>query len=216
MAQRVRDTLQGSPRWFDYINNSSEVIPAGAVLRVSSAAAHTSQGQTRPAYTVAKPDAVGAQFRHAINDLDRVPAGGYGRCTFEGPVLALYDDAGGTPGLGEAWGPNNNSWKLTKRIGGFVIDQTSTNGTTLTLVTVRFAPWLYCYGNLDGDLAHAGSATLSVYDSSGDTTYNVTVYDPSKIGSGKEIVSGSRIDAVWSTQDNRWTLNTSAVCPTTA
>jgi len=214
MARRSEETLHGANDWYDFVNNSSEVIPAGAILRVSSASPHVSQGVTRPALIVDQSDEVGAQYRHAVNSLNRVPVGGYGECCFRGPCYALYDTADGTPGLGQAWGPNTNSWKLRKRIGGFVVDQISTNGQQVQLAVVRFAPWLYCYGKLDGDLAHGGSATASVWDTTGDTTFNVTVYDEDFIGSGDEIVTGARVHMNWSTLDEHWILIGSDTCPT--
>lgn len=216
MARSPRKNLVSALRWHDYKNDTSEVIPAGAILRVSSATPNVSQGQSRPAFLVGKPDAVGSQYRHAVNALNRVPAGGYGQLTFEGPVFAKYETGDGTPALGEAWGPNNNEWVLRKRIGGFVVDQVSTNGTTAGVMVVRFAPWLYTYGKLDADIAHASSATASVWDSNGDTTFNVTVYDPGLIGTGKEIVSGSWVHAHWNTLDNHWILTGASACPSTA
>jgi hypothetical protein len=71
---------------------------------------------------------------------------------------------------------------------------------------------------LDGDLAHGGSATASVYTASAgtetDSGVNVTVYDFDHIGSGKEIVSGTKIYIA--NINGYWYVINTAVCATTA
>jgi hypothetical protein len=71
---------------------------------------------------------------------------------------------------------------------------------------------------LDGDLAHGGSATASVYianaGTESDTGENVTVYDFGLIGSAKEIVSGTKIFIA--SVNGYWYVIAAGVCPTTA
>lgn len=70
---------------------------------------------------------------------------------------------------------------------------------------------------LDGDLAHSGSATASVYTASAgtesDSGENVTVYDFDHIGSGKEIVSGTKV--IIANIQGFWYVINAAACATT-
>lgn len=215
MKRHLQETAKYKLRWHEFVNDSGEEIPAGAILRLSSGTLDTSYTGS-DALRMGKPNAVGSQGQHYVNGLNRVGIGKRGLCCFQSLCLALYDSSSGTPALGEAWGPNNGSWKLVKRIGGYKVVALPTNGQTAGLMVVRRAPWTYGYGVLDGDIAHGGSATVSVHDSSGDTTFNITVYDEDFIGSGKEIVSGSRVHYDWAELDERFILTGSNVCPTTA
>ena len=214
MALPFEEQFDGSIRWYEVYNNTSETIPPRSVVKVTGL--NTSNGVTRPALLAGKPDGVGSQGQHMVTGPVPIGQGKYGRACKEGLCLCAYSAADGTPSVSTAWGPNNNEWVLRKRIGGYRIRALSTQGQTIGVAVVELAPWTIAYGTLDGDLAHAGSATVSVYDSTGDTTFNLTVYDHSKIGTGKEIVTGSRIDFGWMELDQRWALLGSAVCPTTA
>jgi hypothetical protein len=64
------------------------------------------------------------------------------------------------------------------------------------------APSIYLVGTLDGALALAGSATMSVYDEDSwtDTTWNLTVY-ASRLGA---VASGKKVLAEWSRRRQKW------------
>jgi hypothetical protein len=216
MARPFQDSLLGGLRPFEFINSSGETIPPGGCIRISSASPNVSNGAARPALVAGKPDTVGSQGQHFFNGLERVPDGKGGIAYKESLCFAAFESGDGTPALSEAWGPVSTGWKLRKRVGGFRIRAVSTNGQAMGLAVIEFAPWIYTYGKLDGDLAHGGSATVSVWDTTGDTTFNIIVYDEDFIGSGKEIVSGARIHAQWNELDQHWILTGSDTCPTTA
>ena len=214
MALPFEEQFDGSIRWYEVYNNTSETIPPRSVVKITGL--NTSNGVTRPALLAGKPDGVGSQGQHMVTGPVPIGAGKYGRACKEGLCLCAYSTADGTPSVSTSWGPNNNEWVLRKRIGGYRIRALSTQGQTINVAVVELAPWLFAYGNLTADLAHGGNANTSVYDTSGDTTFDVTVYDEDFIGTGKEIVSGSRIHFSWSELDQHWILSGSAVCPTTA
>jgi hypothetical protein len=69
---------------------------------------------------------------------------------------------------------------------------------------------------LDGDLAHGGSATASVYianaGTESDTGENVTVYDFDMIGSGNEIVATTKVFIA--NVNGYWYVINAAACAT--
>lgn len=107
-------------RWLPFRNDSGETIPGGAVLRPTSVIDHDGAA----IITVAKPNR--SSGLHYINGPFQVEAyvggnEGYGNCSGDLPLFALYDGAVDTPALGEEWGPKLNSWKLDEYGLGFVI-----------------------------------------------------------------------------------------------
>lgn len=91
--------------------------------------------------------------------------------------------------------------------------------TGVQLLPVRFAASMQIkIAVLDGDLAHGGSATASVYTASAgtesDSGENVTVYDFDMIGTGKKIASGTKVFI--GNVNGYWYVIASAACPTTA
>ena len=79
--------------WVPVTNTTDEVIPSGAVARVTGVSGGTFQ--------LAKPDADSDPYvvvvgRHAI------PAGKGGRGTFDPRAIAAYDPADGTPAVGDS------------------------------------------------------------------------------------------------------------------
>ena len=108
-AQEEQDMI----RWLSCRNDSSsEEIPAyGAVRPVSVDDDGT--------LVVAEPDE-DSQWVYLAGP-EPIPASGYGRCTADAPVFALYDSGDGTPALDEAWGAASGSYQLAKDNTGFVI-----------------------------------------------------------------------------------------------
>jgi hypothetical protein len=72
----------------------------------------------------------------------------------------------------------------------------------------------FFYGKLDGALAAAGSATVSIWRWTGsawaDTTANLTVYAPPLLASGS-IASGKWVRIEWCFDSTRWEV-VSAEC----
>lgn len=116
-------------RWIPCFNNSSgEEIPAHAAVRPVS----VDEDQI---LTVAKPNADN-QWAYIVGP-EPIAASGYGRCTADAPITALYDSGDGTPALDEDWGAENGSYKLAKTKTGFVIQ--GGNDTDLETTYVRRA-----------------------------------------------------------------------------
>ena len=174
-------------------------------------------GTARRALTVAQSTATGAQHSHGFNTGITLDASNHGWAQPGPPWLALYDTADGTPVAGESWGPISGSWKLRKRVGGFAALGVETIAS-VGYVWVMPAPFLLGKGRLDGDLATGGSATVSVYDENGDTTYNITVFDADEamIATGDELVAGIDIIFGWLPTHREYHLINADTCPTTA
>ena len=116
-------------RWVSCKNDSGEIVPAGAVMRVSGYEADTNS------IKVAKPNADG-QTDVCINGPTPIAVDGYGNCTFDlesGPGTVAYDTADGTPAFDETWGAENGSWKLNSSKGGFRVFGKPTGATGLVI-----------------------------------------------------------------------------------
>lgn len=115
-------------RWLAAVNDSGEELPACAAVVVDSSG---DQGQ----FTVSKPTTDGEHVWIAgpIGALD----GDQASVTNDFPTLAYYDDADGTPAVGETWGAGAGSWKLRKNKAGFRV--CGTPDTDLKLVQVERA-----------------------------------------------------------------------------
>lgn len=84
---------------------------------------------------------------------------GWGICSIDFPNFALYDAAGGTPGLYATWGPKSGSWKLTKDYTGFKTLGGSKEGRVLVVHEPGTGAWI---GVLQGALAYGSSATVQI------------------------------------------------------
>jgi|GEM_PF-6412912 len=121
----------GRYHWLESLNGQGSEIPGFALVRISAV-------DTSGVLTVAQPSADG-QDCYIAGPLPIVTAG-YGLVTRSEPVYALYDEADGTPALGEVWGAGASSYKLKKGKPGFVIHGGHVDGRVLVRrcrITVR-------------------------------------------------------------------------------
>ena len=195
-------------------NGGSDEIPAYGICRILTGA--PALPNARRATNVGKPDTYGARLdSHLINGPIPISAGEHGWAQPYPPYTVLYDTAA-TPAFGESWGPINASYKATKRSAGYRVNGilSSTNAT----MHVMPNHFILGKGRLDGDLASGGSATVSVYDENGDTTYNITVFDADEamIATGDELVAGIDIIFGWLPTHREYHLINADTCPTTA
>ena len=119
-----------------FINESGEVIPKFAVLKITEVEA-TGDRDLR----ATKPNGTSTNCTFALN-LDRSVADEQdGTCTNAYGAWALYDDAN-TPAPGEEWGPDSD-WLLHKGKGGYVIvggaEDFTVGATTYRRVRVSLA-----------------------------------------------------------------------------
>lgn len=180
-----------STRWLPFRNDSSETIPAFAVLRVTGCVTVSNQN----VLTVAKPDGTNAVV--AFNGPQPVASGDYGECTQDFPAQALYDTADGTPSNGNARGPGNGTWKLVASDDIYTVVGTVDTTTFPRVYIVPAQQAALCkLGVLDADLTYGGTVTVSIYagtqNSEVDTGENVTAAC-FLLQAGDSIASGSRV-----------------------
>lgn len=160
--------------WEVFKNQSSEEIPAHAVMRTES----VTSWDNRIILEATKPNTYGSYWSHRINGPTAVAAGRYGLCRLGGIAAALYDAADGTPNAGDLWGPRSGSWKLRKDTPGWRIV-----GNTISPITfVIHQPQQTVVGKTDAAHNKATTGTVSVYWSSSggsltDTNQDLTAYN---------------------------------------
>lgn len=96
--------------WVPVYNTTNETIPSGAVARVT--------GVTDGVLQLAKPNAAG-DTKVIVVGLTSVPAGKYGRGTFDPRAVAAYDPADGPPAAADQLGSASGSWYLVAGNAGF-------------------------------------------------------------------------------------------------
>ena len=94
-------------RWLPYRNDSGEIVPPYALLRVTGVA--TVNGQTM--HTVAKPNASTTHLVWAFNDGASVAVDGIGLLTFDSPAVAKVN-TGVVPTAGAKYGPSSGQWYI--------------------------------------------------------------------------------------------------------
>src|SRR5574341_2013721 len=110
---RTRSDPISKVRWLECKNNSgSLVIPAFGLVRVVSV-------DTDGVLTVDRPS-TDSEFC-LVNGPTDIAASGYGACTNDFPVHALYETGDGTPTGGQEWGAGAASYKLRSGKAGFRI-----------------------------------------------------------------------------------------------
>ena len=192
-------------RWLEFRNDSSEVVPAFGILRITGSITHRRQTVLK----VEQSNTHGSQFLHAVNGPQEVSASRYGLCTLDFPAVARYDDGDGTPAFGEAWGPRNGGWKLRKSTSGFQV--VGNPDTDASVVLVTHSPMLSFVGQTDASINKGTSGTISIYagplGSESDTTDNMSgVYNRfANVGSGKWV------RCQWNHDRQQWEL-VSAEC----
>ena len=184
-------------RWLPFRNDSGETAPAFGVMRITGAVAV--EGQT--VITIAKPNTAFANVLVApfvlINAGFDVADGAYGSGTLDLPTFALYDSADGTPNVGEAWGPENGSWKLNrKRIGFLTLGGLTTDNRVGVVRSV--VGTVVRIGKLVTALSAGGTATMNLWDASPGPDLEVvdaTVYSVADwcLGPSESIAAGKKI-----------------------
>lgn len=144
--------------WFEFQNQNAAQVPAFGLMRVTGI---TVVEAGRVVITCDQPNAYGSQYAHMVNGDTPVSQNDYGVCTRFGLFPALYDNADGTPGFGDLWGPRNGTWKLKKNTGGFFVYGVPNSSAFLALV--QAAPMLSARGTIASDIAAGASGTLTVF-----------------------------------------------------
>jgi len=99
-------------RWMEFRNDSSEVIPAFALIRITNLFLE----EDNEVLIGVKPSADEDQTFAANFSFD-VPVGGFGRCSMDQPWRLLTEDYAVVNG--ESWKHQNNSWKVRPGEGDF-------------------------------------------------------------------------------------------------
>lgn len=191
---RQVDTL----RWMPFKNESSETVPAHAVMRITG----TQKGSTSRSLLL-KCDKPSTSFKriYAVNGHSPVAAGRYGTCTyaFDGPVMVAYE--GGTPAVDEGWGVKPGSWKINKNYPvGFTCQGYNNTEKSVTFAVQQ--PINTFIGKLNGTLSVGGSAAVSVWkgtanSESDETGLDVTCYDWLMKSGATAIASGKKVVVKW-------------------
>lgn len=95
-------------RWLPCRNDSVEIVPAYACVRVTSVS--TIDGQI--IYTIVKPTNDAAHRAYGLNSALPVAVGGYGLITMDSPSIAKVQ-SGDAPVNSQRWGPTANEWHLS-------------------------------------------------------------------------------------------------------
>lgn len=190
------------PDTMRFRNDSGEIIPACAVMRVTGIEVVA----TRATATVAKPSST-FQRLYLVNGGWSVAINGYGEGTWLSEAnYVLYNTSSGTPAYGESWGPKNGQWTLEKYRYGFTILGGNTgSGSTAKTGAIQHQVNGFI-GKTDASHALDATGTISIYDGNEvDTSDNMTGVD-NLFGA---VASGKFVDVSW--RGGRWFL-TSARC----
>jgi len=124
----------GPVNWQPFVNDSSETIPANAVVRLSNSTFDSLQDATGGAvisrvYHAVKPDTTFG--RYAINSSLQVAAGESGFLCLEGPCEQAFES--GTVTIGGGYGPKPGQWTLSKGYPATTIADGTTNSESKRL-----------------------------------------------------------------------------------
>lgn len=156
----LKNTLQANARanqegyvadGVPFHNNSGELVPAYAVMRVESIA--------NEIHEIAKPNTT-FKCRYLVNGPDAVAIDGYGVGTWlENSDKVLYDT--GTPAIDEEWGAKSGQWSLAENRPGFLI----TGDADTTAMTVRAKQHLVTNlkGKPDSNISKGSTGTVSIW-----------------------------------------------------
>lgn len=138
-------------------NNSGELIPAYAVMRVESVS------ETTDVHEVVKPNTT-FKSRYLVNLETAIPIDGTGHATWlDRSANVLYNSSSGSPAIDEEWGVKSGQWTLEKNRPGFLI--TGGNDTNGTDYWTRAKQHLVTMlkGKPDADIAKGATGTVSIY-----------------------------------------------------
>ena len=190
--QRQRDDRapfrdSGPVNWQPFVNDSSETIPANAIVRISGTTFDPLMDATSGGaciavvYHAVKPDTT--LGRYAINSSLQVAAGESGLLRFEGPCEQAFDS--GTVTIGSGYGPKPSQWTLSKGYPSTTIADGTTNSETKRLFG-SFNQLTTVIGKAGSDISaksgeSPGSGTVNAwYNSAGtfaDSTMTFTGYN---------------------------------------
>lgn len=166
----------GQNRWLAFLNSSGEAIPPFAVMQIDGT---DDSDPSRPVIKVKKPEGFGAEHLYLINGLTQVEDGEQSLGTRDVPTYVLFEPESDDPALGEAWGPQADSWKIHRNGSGFQI----LGGVKDDKIFVVQQSLAIIEGFLDDDLSPRDDATLAVHINDGteliETDVTVTVVDRS-------------------------------------
>lgn len=194
---RVKDLDQ--PRYYPVLNDSGEIVPPYAVMRIYST--ETRAGRTR--CIIRKPN-TDFQRLYLVNGPQRIGIDKTGSGHFD--IAYALCESSVSPLLTQSWGAVVDSWKLrAHRPGFFLLGNYQGDGDAQRAI-VRPQEVLEVWGTLDGSLSQGGSATMSVFFRDGgswtDSTMNITVYDRLLKSGATAISSGKWVVASW--YGDRW------------
>ena len=162
-------------QWVRFRNDSGDVIPGGAVIKLTGFEAD----DENPFFKAEQSDAFGAQASHAINDNYSVGVDRYGLCCLGQLIPAVCESTDGTPAFGEVWGPRAGGWNLRKNTGGFrIMSEGYVGDESKTRALVLPEPWWRFRGTLVADSLKGTTATVNVFslasDAYSDTGVDIT------------------------------------------
>jgi hypothetical protein len=155
--------------WIPVKNGREQTIPPFGVMQIKE----MELIEGRPTLVVERPDG-NLQRHYLINDFTQIKQDGFGRGTYDA-YFALVET--GEPTYGEGWGIQKDKFALKKGHPGFIalgcfIDEGGVKKAVFQPSEINNG-----MGKLDDDLAPEGSATVSVWSDTADTTINVGVTD---------------------------------------
>jgi hypothetical protein len=115
-------------RWQTVLNGAGEQIPAWGLVKISAS-------DVAGVFTGQKPATDGERVWIAAGM--EINTDEQGSVTADFPAWALYDEADGTPAIGETWGAGASSFKLRKDKAGFRV--CGDPDTTLRIVPVELS-----------------------------------------------------------------------------
>ena len=185
-------------------NDSSEVMPAGGLGRVTGYGSHGGEQY----WTVDKPNTDFHRW-YIVNGPLPIAAGAAGAGHI-GPIAQVaYDTNEGTPGIEESWGAKSGQWTLVKDRPGFTIigvrdladdDLVECIQQSVNMITGKADATITAGSSGTVSIHFAASASASEYDVTGNLKW---MHNSEDISLGKQV----KMDWI----DGRW-LITGAEC----
>lgn len=182
------EVFYGGPTGIPFRNQSGEIIPAYACMRITGG---VESGSTQ-IVTVSKPSTT-FQRLYLINGPSQVAVGADGTGTWlSDAAYVLYET--GTPAYGESWGPKASQWSLVKWRYGFTIIGTTAGsiGEGTARVWAKQDEVDEVYGQTTGSWALDAAGNVDLYDGNNaaisSTTISATNRFVTSIASGKKVI----------------------------
>ncbi len=164
----------GGPSVIRFKNASGLDVPEFGLMQISGAILDSVTGEH--IVTVIRPDVFGCQHGVIVNGDAVVAPGAIGEAQITGaPVRMLY--SGGSPLLGQIWGPRSGTWMARSATGGFRIAGNADG----TAVVATHAPWLTFRGKTTAVVAATTFGNITIYMTYGVTSstgVTVAAYNP--------------------------------------